>query len=115
MQRYLAMFFGGDPELKYQHVAKASPEKREAHLRAWKQWTEKLANKGALEAGCPLDVKGTLVSAAGSEEHTFPDESAGGFLILKAESLDEAAAMLKDAPIIKNGGRIEVRLCGATG
>ena len=115
MQHYLATFFGGDPELKYQHVTKASPGKREAHLRAWKVWIEKLAKKWAVEAGYPLDVKGVLISEAGSEEYAFPDESAGGFLILAADSLDEAAAMLKDAPIIENGGRIEVRLCGVTG
>ena len=115
MQHYLATFFGGDPELKYQHVTKASPEKREAHRRAWKAWIEKLAKKGAVEAGYPLDVKGVIIGEAGSEEHTFPDESAGGFLILQAQSLDEATAMLKDAPIVKNGGRIEVRLCGVMG
>jgi hypothetical protein len=112
MQKYLATFFGGDPELKLQNIGSASKEKRDAHMQAWKEWNARLMKKGALATGYPLDVTGARIGASGNEECVFSDESAGGFLVLNAESLPAAIDMLKDAPIIKNGGRIEVRLCG---
>jgi hypothetical protein len=112
MQKYLATFFGGDPELKFQNIGSASMEKRDAHMQAWKEWNARLMKKGALETGYPLDVTGARIDGSGTEECVFSGESAGGFLVLNAESLAAAIAMLRDAPIIKKGGRIEVRRCG---
>jgi hypothetical protein len=99
----IATFFGGDPELKFQNIGSASKEKRDAHMQAWKEWNARLIKKGALEAGYPLDAMGARIDASGSEECVLSDESARGFLVLNAESLAAAVAVLTDAPIIKNG------------
>ena len=112
MHTYLAMFFGGDPELKYWRAGSAPKEKRQAQMKAWQEWNAGLAKRNALMTGYPLDIKGARINQSGGEEHVFPEESAGGFLVLKAESLAAAIAMLKDAPVVENGGSIEVRLCG---
>jgi len=114
MQTYLVQFFGGDPDLKYWRAANAPKEKREVGMKAWQEWNASLAKKGALETGYALDIKGARIGPAGAQEQTFPDDdsSAGGFIVLKAESLAAALELLKDAPIIKNGGTVEVRLCG---
>jgi hypothetical protein len=112
MQKYLVTFFGGNAALRYSNLGQADAEAREKHLAAWKAWVAALARTGCLENGHPLASKGVRVTAAGAEEHQFPESSAGGFMVLKADTLEKAAEMVRSAPIIKNGGHILVQPCG---
>jgi hypothetical protein len=111
MQKYLVTFFGGNAALRYSNLGQADAEAREEHLAAWKAWVAALARTGSLENGYPVASKGVKVTAAGIEEHQFPEDSAGGFMVLKADTLEKAAEMVRSAPIIKNGGHILVQPC----
>lgn len=112
MQKFLAMFFGGIDSLKYQNLSKATEADRKAHTEAWASWAAGLAKKGALETGYPLDAPMRRIDASGIETAALSEDSAGGFMVLQAESTEEAAELLKDCPIIRNGGSIVLRLCG---
>ncbi len=54
----------------------------------------------------------TPVGQSGAEDYRFPDTTEGGFIIINAESLEDAAEIAAEAPIIGNGGHILVRQCG---
>jgi hypothetical protein len=112
MERYLLTFFGGNPALRHAVLDQAAATVREAHLAAWRTWTTGLAQAGKFEDGYPLTTEGKRVGAGGIEAHDFTNESAGGFMVLKAASLDEAAEIARSSPIVKNGGHILVRHCG---
>src|SRR6266567_2095885 len=112
MERYLLTFFGGNPGLRYAVLDQAAAAVREAHLAAWRTWTAGLAQAGKFEDGYPLATEGRKVGADGIEAHDFTNESAGGFMVLRAASLDEAADIARSSPIVRNGGHILVRHCG---
>jgi hypothetical protein len=112
MKKYLFTFFGGNPALKHSNLDKAPEEARAAHLKEWSEWMAGLAKAGKLESGYPLESAGKNVNSAGIQDHDFSQDGAGGFIILKVNSLDEAATIASSSPIIKNGGEIYVQPCG---
>ena len=112
MKKYLLTFVGGNPALKYSNLGKAAPELRAAHLKEWSGWMGGLAKAGKLEGGYPLLSDGKKVGPAGAENYDFSNDGAGGFIILNADSLDEAAAIASSSPLIRNGGDIYVQPCG---
>jgi hypothetical protein len=60
----------------------------------------------------PLVSGGMVVSSAGSLSepvHAGKEGIVGGYLIIKADNLQKAAALAKDCPHISNNGNIEVR------
>ena len=112
MKKYLFTFVGGNPTLKFSNLAQVPHEARAAHLKEWSEWMAGLANAGQLESGYPLESAGKNVNSAGVADHDFSKDGAGGFIILKANSLDEAAKIASTSPIIKNGGKVYVQPCG---
>jgi len=105
-------FYGGDMRLRYDNLDKVEKEEQVKHRAAWGAWMTKLAKAKNLEVGYPLESDGKRIDSNGTKEHHFPDTTEGGFIIIHAESLDEASMIAKEAPIIKNGGYILVRPCG---
>jgi len=110
VMKYLVTFFGGNMALRYDNLDKAEKETREKHGAAWGAWMAEKAKH--LEGGYPLKADGKRIDAGGIRDYHFPDTTEGGFVILKADSLDEAAEMAQSTPIIKNGGYVLVRPCG---
>src|SRR5580693_6757484 len=106
MKKYLFTFFGGNSALKYSNLDKAPQEVRAAHIKEWGEWMAGLVKAGKLESGYPLESAGKNVSSGGVEDHEFSKDGAGGFIILKADSLDEASEIASSSPIIKNGGKV---------
>ncbi len=112
MKKYMLTFFGGNVALRYDNLDKAGKEARGKHMAAWGAWMAELAKAKNLEVGYPLQSGGKRIDADGTRDYHFPDTTEGGFIIIKAESLDEAAEIAQSSPIIKNGGYILVRPCG---
>src|SRR3977135_950925 len=90
----------------------AGKEAQEKHRAAWGAWMAALAKAKHLEVGYPLKSDGKRIESGGTRDYHFPDSTEGGFMIIKAESLDEAAELAQSSPIIKNAGYILVRPCG---
>ncbi|HTB24952.1 MAG TPA: YciI family protein [Puia sp.] len=112
MKKYMLTFFGGNMELRYNNLEKADKETREKHKAAWGKWMSDLVKTKNLEVGYPLESDGKRIASDGTQAYHFPDTTEGGFIIIKAESLDQASEIARSSPIIKNGGYILARPCG---
>jgi hypothetical protein len=106
MKEYLLLLRAGRP------MATKTEAENKAEMQAWGIYMSGLGEKGQLAGGLPLVSGGAVVSAAGTTAE--PVKSAaegivGGYLVVKAGSLEEAAEIAKSCPHIANEGNIEVR------
>lgn len=82
------------------------------HQANWKRWFEEWGAKGNLAGGSGLTLDGWMIAEHGEMTkgiHHVGQEIIGGFLLLKAGSLDEAAGIARSCPIYEFGGYAEVR------
>jgi hypothetical protein len=112
MKKYMLTFFGGNMALRYGNLEKAEKEAQEKHRAAWGGWMSELVKAKRLEVGYPLLSDGKKIDADGIQDYHFPDTTEGGFIVINAESPDQAAEIAQSSPIIKNGGYVLVRPCG---
>ena len=112
MKKYMLTFFGGNTALRYDNLEKAEKEAQEKHNAAWGGWMSELVKTKHLEVGYPLESEGKRINSDGILGYHFPDTTEGGFIVIIAESLDEAAEIARSSPIIKNSGYVLVRPCG---
>jgi hypothetical protein len=106
MKEYLLLLRAGKP------MADKTEEENKAEMQAWGVYMGGLAQNGTLVGGLPVVGGGKTVSASGivNEAVTSAKEGiVGGYLVIKADSFDQAAKIAKDCPHIANEGNIEVR------
>lgn len=108
MAKFMFLYRGGEgnPE-------EMSPEDMQQVMQKWMTWIQ-----GGMEAGWMVDG-GDALQATGKVVHTdatitdgpFAEskELVGGFSMVQADSLDEAAKLTKGCPIFEAGGKVEVR------
>ena len=106
MKEYLLLLRGGKP------MASKTEEEGKADMQAWGVYMGKLGQNGQLVGGQPLESGGTVVTSKGISNE--PVKSAkegivGGYLIVKANNIEQASELAKDCPHIANEGTIEVR------
>lgn len=108
MDEYMYLFRGGDTER-----AQQSPEAMQEHMQKWGKWMQSLSEKGQLVSGLPLDNGGKVVKEKGELVTDGPftegKEVVGGYLIVKASSIEEAVDISKACPIFEHNGTVEVR------
>jgi len=73
--------------------ANSTPEQMAAGMAAWQAW-HKATGGAVVDLGAPLDKSTTLTGGSHAAEKT----AITGYSILQAESIDEAAALLKGHP-----------------
>jgi hypothetical protein len=112
MRKYMLTFFGGNKALRYDNLGGVDKETREKHMAAWGAWMAELVEANRLEIGYPLESDGKKIDSDGTRDHHFPDTTEGGFIVIKAGSLDKAVEIAQSSPILKKGGYILVRPCG---
>ncbi len=83
------------------------------HQLNWKNWLTKYQQEGKLVGGSSLTLKGNLIKGNDAKVtkglHEVGTEIVGGFLLLKAEDLNEATAIAQTCPIYEFDGYAEVR------
>jgi hypothetical protein len=92
----------------------ASPEQMQKTMQKWQAWFQELSAKGHIKnMGHPLEHAGKVVRG---ERKTVTDgpfaeskDVVGGFTIIEARDLDQAAELSKGCPILEAGGSVEVR------
>ncbi len=108
MSNFMYLFRGGDARR-----AQQSPEEMQAHMEKWGAWMGQLKEEGKLIDGLPLNGDGKVVSQKGEVVTSGPfaegSEIVGGYLIVTAESLDDAVDISKGCPIFEHEGTVEVR------
>jgi hypothetical protein len=89
-----------------------SPEQIQAMMKPWQDWIGGIAAQNKLvTAGNRLETDGKVVKSTMITNGPYVEvkESIGGYTIVKANSLEEAAEMSKGCPILQIGGNVEVR------
>jgi hypothetical protein len=92
----------------------ASPEQMQKTMQKWQSWFKELGAKGHLkEIGHPLEHAGKVVRGNQKMVTDGPFAEAkdivGGFTIIEARDLDQAAELSRGCPILEAGGSVEVR------
>jgi hypothetical protein len=98
----------------YSSMPKGSPEQMQALAKRWMDWfgsiaaQNKLVERGnRLVPGTGKVVKPNAIVTDGP--YMEIKESIGGYVIVKAASLEEAAELAKGCPILNFNGNVEVR------
>jgi hypothetical protein len=105
MSEFMYLFRGPGP-------GGLSPQQSQAYVQKWRSWIKALTDKGRLkDPGAPLERKGKLVRGSASiTDGPFAEKDiVGGYIIVEAQDVDEAARLAEGSPIDETGGLVEVR------
>jgi len=91
-----------------------SPEQAQQMMQKWMAWFKELAENGHVkDRGQPLERAGKLVNGKRKIVTDGPFAEAkdlvGGYTLILAKDLDEAAELSKGCPILEVDGQVEVR------
>ena len=91
-----------------------SPERAQQMMQKWMAWFKDLAEKGHVkDRGQPLERSGKLVNGKRKTVTDGPFAEAkdlvGGYTVILAKDLNEAAELSKGCPILEVDGQVEVR------
>jgi hypothetical protein len=91
---------------------KPSAEQMQAVMKQWQNWIGGIAAKGKYSGTNRLISEGKTIKpnkVVTDGPYVEAKEMIGGYLIVKANSLDEAVEMAKSCPGLLYGGNVEVR------
>jgi hypothetical protein len=90
-----------------------SPEHLQNMMKDWQHWMGGIAAQNKLvNSGNRLTDDGRVVNPGAvvtNGPYVEIKEAIGGYIIIRAESLEEAAEISKGCPILTIGGNVEVR------
>ncbi len=108
MKEFLLLF--RQPGYDY---SKASAEEMQAIAKKWKDWAGGIGAQGKLASnGSRLAMEGKVLKAGGViTDGPFVEirEMLGSFIIVKAESLEEATTLAHGCPALDANGSVEIR------
>lgn len=99
MAKYVLLYSGGA-------MANTQAERDKVN-QAWGGWFGKLG-KALVDGGNPFSDKAKSVSSDGKVKDGVSGERATGYSIVEAGSVEQAAELAKDCPVLTSGGRITV-------
>ena len=89
-----------------------TPEQLQASIKQWQDWVGGIAAQGKFVGTNALDTEGKTLKPGNvitDGPYAEVKEIVGGYLIAKANSLDEALKLAEGCPILSMGGHVEVR------
>jgi hypothetical protein len=90
-----------------------SPEQFQHMMKEWQNWIGSIAAQNKMvSTGNRLADEGKVVKPGAvitNGPYVEIKETLGGYMIVRAESIDDAAEISKACPILKVGGNVEVR------
>jgi len=93
--------------------SKASPNEMQALAKKWQDWAGGIAAQGKLSSNGPrLALEGKVLKAGGViTDGPFVEirEMLGSFIIVKADSLEEATTLAHGCPALDANGSVEIR------
>lgn len=104
MKNYLVLF--REPDGRTQPHSEADIARHQQNWKTWMgRWTANLAG------GSGLTLNGRLIKGGHTDDgiHRVGTEIVGGFLLLKADNLEEATSIAETCPIYEFDGYAEVR------
>ncbi|GAB3270946.1 YciI family protein [Larkinella harenae] len=111
MEKFMLIFHG--PQTDEEAFQEMSPDEFQAVIEKWNTWIggieaqgKMLGTDALLPAGKVLSNKGQTVTDG---PFTEGKEIVGGYLLLNAESFEEALTLAQGCPHFDTGGKVEVR------
>lgn len=108
MKEFMLLF--RQPSYDY---SKTSREEMETLTKKWKDWVGGIAAQGKLASNGPrLALEGKVLKAGGViTDGPFVEirERLGSFIIVKADSLEEATTLAHGCPAVDANGSVEIR------
>lgn len=89
-----------------------SPEQIQESIRQWQDWIGGIAAQGKFVGTNQLGFEGKTLKPGNiitDGPYAEVKEIIGGYVIVKAPTLDEAVALAEGCPILSIGGHVEVR------
>ena len=97
----------------FTNMPQPSPEQMQALAKKWMDWFGSIAAQNRLtERGNRLVPAGKVIrpnSVVTDGPYMEIKEALGGYAVVKANSLDDAAELGKSCPVLNYGGSVEVR------
>ncbi|MDP9018066.1 MAG: YciI family protein [Candidatus Eremiobacteraeota bacterium] len=91
----------------------SSPAEGEQIMEKWTAWMQELAAKGHIkDRGQPLEGEGKVVrarTAITDGPYAESKDLVGGYTLIEAKDLTQAAELAGGCPIFERGGLVEVR------
>ena len=90
----------------------SSPEEMQEIVPKWQKWMKEVAEEGRFVSTAPLERDGKFITADTVTDGPYAEikEVVLGYLIVKAESLEQAVEIGKNCPVLEGGGgSVEVR------
>ena len=91
---------------------KPSPEQMQAMVKQWQDWIGGIAAQGKFVGTNALGFEGKTVDSKGvitDGPYAELKEIVGGYIIVKADSLEDAVKLSDGCPTLLIGGKVEVR------
>ncbi len=114
MAKFMFIYRGGEGE-----PAEMSPEELQSVMQKWMEWIGKGMEAGwMLDGGDALHPTGKVVQVDGTiTDGPFAEskELVGGYSMIQADDLEQAAQFTAGCPIFEAGGAVEVRELVNTG
>ena len=108
MKEFMLLF--RQPSFDYSNT---SPEEMKALGKKWHDWAGGIAAQGKMvNNGSRLAMEGKVLKGGGVvTDGPFVEirEILGSFIVIKADSLEEATTLAHGCPAIDNGGSVEIR------
>jgi len=106
MSQYLFLYRGGERP--------TSPQDAQQVMQKWMAWFKDLAAEGhVVDRGQPLERSGKVVQAGTKSIIDGPFAEAkdvvGGYTLIKASDISQAAELANGCPVLDRGGQVEVR------
>jgi hypothetical protein len=93
--------------------SKTSPKEMQAISNRWKEWVEGIASQGKLSMqGSRLSIEGKVLKPGGVvTDGPFVEikERLGGYIVVKAENIDDAVTLSHGCPTLDADGSVEIR------
>jgi hypothetical protein len=94
--------------------AQPSPDQMERYMQQWEAWVSSIAARGQLaEGGNHLSAEGRVLrpnAEAVNGPYTENRQSVAGYILIQADSLEDATAIAGECPILGGEGTsVEVR------
>jgi hypothetical protein len=91
---------------------KPTPEQMQQSIKHWQDWMGSIAAQGKFTGTNRLGSEGKTLKPGNvvtDGPYAEVKEIVGGYLIVKANSIDEALKLAEGCPILQIGGHVEVR------
>jgi hypothetical protein len=99
MSKYMLVYTGGS-------MPQGEAEQKRV-LKDWERWYKRVG-KSVVDQGNPFTPMAKNISSDGRISDGSSDCKASGYSLIQANSLDDAVAIAKDCPVLKDGAKITV-------